>query len=94
MQAPTDPTENSPRPQRESEEEPSAARAWLCALVGVGLLGYAWYWLDNPSAQGLGRFFRLLYKGLGKWPIAILLAGGGIWFLAVGLRVVIRRNVQ
>lgn len=93
MERPNDPTETTPRSARESAEG-SPSRAWFSTLGGVGLLAYTGYWLDNPSAQGLGRFFRVLYKGLGKWPIAILFAAGGIWFLSIGLRGLLRRSVQ
>jgi hypothetical protein len=57
----------------------------LNTLLGIGLLGYTSYWIQHPSAQGIGRFLRPVYNEWGKWPIAIVFAIGGLSLLYIGL---------
>jgi hypothetical protein len=67
-------------------------KPWVNTLLGAGLLGYTWYWVENPSRQGLGRILRLVSKTWGKWPVAILLAAGGLTYLSIGLTGIVRRH--
>jgi hypothetical protein len=92
METPKDPADT--RLQRLDDSDHPIARSWVTTLLGVGVLGFTWYWLDNPSAQGLGRILRFVYKGGGKWPIALVFAAGGVYLLSTGVSGILRRHAQ
>jgi hypothetical protein len=92
--APPDDRAPTPAPPSGDAEEPGIAGAWVSTLLGVGLLGYTWHWTHHPSAQGLGRIFRPLYRLWGKWPIAIVFAAGGLSLLSIGLTGIVQRYLR
>jgi hypothetical protein len=92
--APPDDRTRTPAPHAEEAKAHGLLGTWLNTLVGVGLLVYTCYWVQHPSAQALGRFLRPLYRLWGKWPIALVFAAGGLFFLSIGLTRLVGRNVR
>jgi hypothetical protein len=93
MVPPDDRTPTPALPSGDAEDHGMVGPA-VNTLLGVGLLGYSWYWIQHPSAQGLGRFLRPLYKLWGKWPIAIVFAVGGLSLLSIGLGRIARKYAR